>query len=141
LYASQVKEFYNQLPGAPRDNLALEQPEWRVLPALTYSRGPFRAFLQGRYFDSRTLNRIWVEGVNVDDNSVPSVTYADLNLSYDLEMGEQTYRFFANATNLFDRAPPQTPGAPGFVGGTGGPSAGLYDTVGRTYTVGANLRF
>jgi len=141
LYASQVREYYNQLPGAPRDNIGLEQPEWRVLPALTYSRGPLRVFLQGRYFDSRTLNRNWVEGVNVDVNSVASVTYADLNLSYEMEMGNQTYRLFANATNLFDRAPPQTPGNPGFVGGTGGPSTGLYDTVGRTYTVGANVSF
>lgn len=141
LYASQVREYYNQLPGAPRDNIGLEQPEWRVLPALTYSRGPFRAFLQGRYFDGRTLNRLWREGINIDDNSVPSVTYADLNLSYELEVGAQTYRINANATNLFDRAPPQTPGNPGFVGGTGGPSAALYDTVGRTYTIGASVSF
>lgn len=141
IYASQVKENYNQLPRAARDNIGLEQPEWRLLPALTYSRGPFRVFLQGRYFDSRTLNRLWREGVNIDDNSVPSVTYADLNLSYEMELGEQTYRLFANATNLFDRAPPQTPGNPGFVGGTGGPSAALYDTVGRTYTIGANVSF
>ncbi len=140
-YASQVRENYNQLPGAPRDNIGLEQPEWRLLPALTYSRGPFRAFLQGRFFDSRTLNRLWREGVNIDDNSVPSVTYADLNLSYEMEVGEQTYRLFLNATNLFDRAPPQTPGNPGFVGGTAGPNAGLYDTVGRTYTIGANIAF
>jgi outer membrane receptor protein involved in Fe transport len=140
-YASQVRENYNQLPRAPRDNLGLEQPEWRLLPALTYSRGPFRAFLQGRYFDGRTLNRLFKEGINVDDNSVPSVTYADLNLSYELAVGEQTYRLFANATNLFDRAPPQTPGNPGFVGGTGGPNAALYDTVGRTYTIGANISF
>lgn len=140
-YASQIRENFNQLPGAARDNIGLEQPEWRVLPALTYSRGGFRVFLQGRYFDGRTLNRLFVEGVNVDDNSVPSITYADLNLSYDMEVGEQTYRLFANATNLFDRAPPQTPGNPNFVGGTVGPNAGLYDTVGRTYTIGANVRF
>jgi outer membrane receptor protein involved in Fe transport len=140
-YASQVRDYYNQLPGAGRDNIGLEQPEWRLLPALTYSRGPFRSFLQVRYFDSRTLNRLWVEGVNVDDNTVPSVTYADLNLSYELEVGEKTYRVFGNVTNLFDRAPPQTPGNPGFVGGTAGPNAALYDTVGRTYTVGANLSF
>ena len=72
---------------------------------------------------------------------MPSVTYADLNLSYEMDVGEQTYRLFANATNLFDRAPPQTPGNPGFVGGTAGPNAALYDTVGRTYTVGATISF
>lgn len=141
MYASKVLDNYNQLPGAARDNLGLEQPEWRLLPALTYSNGPFRAFLQGRYFDARTLNRLFVEGVNVDDNSVPSVTYADLNLSYEMEIDEQTYRLSFNATNLFDRAPPQTPGNLNFVGGTAGPNAGLYDTIGRTYTVGANVSF
>jgi iron complex outermembrane receptor protein len=141
LYASKVIDSYNQLPGAPRDNLGLEQPEWRVLPAITYSRGGFRGFLQGRFFDGRTLNRLFVEGVNVDDNSVPSVTYADLNLSYDVDLSGHNYRLFFNTTNLFDRAPPQTPGNLNFVGGSGGPSAALYDTVGRTYTVGANMTF
>ena len=141
MYASKILDNYNQLPGAPRDNLGLEQPEWRLLPAIAYSRGGFRGFLQGRFFDGRTLNRLWTEGVNVDDNSVPSVTYADLNLSYEMELGAQSYRLFFNATNLFDRAPPQTPGNLNFVGGTGGPNAGLYDTVGRTYTVGANVSF
>ncbi len=141
LYASKIIDNYNQLPGSPRDNLGLEQPEWRLLPAVSYSRGGFRAFLQGRYFDSRTLNRLFVEGVNVDDNSVPSVTYADLNLSYDVDLSGHSYRFFFNTTNLLDRAPPQTPGNLNFVGGTAGPSAGLYDTIGRTYAVGANMTF
>jgi hypothetical protein len=141
LYASKIIDNYNQLPGSPRDNLGLEQPEWRLLPAVSYSRGGFRAFLQGRYFDSRTLNRLFVEGVNVDDNSVPSVTYADLNLSYDVDLSGHSYRFFFNTTNLLDRAPPQTPGNLNFVGGSAGPSAGLYDTIGRTYAVGANMTF
>jgi iron complex outermembrane receptor protein len=141
MYASKIIDNYNQLPGAPRDNLALEQPEWRLLPAVFYTRGGFRAFLQGRYFDERTLNRLWTEGVNVDDNSVPSVTYADLNLSYDMEVDARNYSVFFNATNLFDRAPPQTPGNLAFVGGTAGPSAALYDTIGRTYTVGAKVTF
>jgi len=141
MYASQVIDNYNQLPGAPRDNLGLEQPEWRLLPALAYSRGGFRAFLQGRYMDGRTLNRLFVEGVNVDNNSVPSVTYADLNLSYNMDLSGHDYRLFFNTTNLFDRAPPQTPGNLNFVGGTAGPSAAMYDTIGRTYTIGANMTF
>jgi iron complex outermembrane recepter protein len=141
VFASQIIDSYNQLPGAPRDNLALEQPEWRILPAIAYSRGGFRAFLQGRYFDERTLNRLFIEGVNVDDNSVPSVTYADLNLSYEMDISGHSYRFFGNVTNLFDRAPPQTPGNLAFTGGSAGPNGGLYDTIGRTYAVGVNLEF
>ncbi len=75
--------------------------------------------------------------MNVDDNSVPSVTYADLNLSYNMDIGEaELCACRQNATNLFDRAPPQTAGNLNFVGGSSGPSAALYDTVGRTYTVG-----
>jgi outer membrane receptor protein involved in Fe transport len=132
LFANHVIESSNQLPGAPRDFVGREQPEWRVTTSLSYSNGPFRSFVQGRWLDGRTVNRRFVEGVDVDVNEAASVFYTDLNLSYELELDGQQYRVFGNVTNLLDRAPPQT---------AGGPSANWYDTIGRTYTVGVNLSF
>lgn len=61
-----------------------------------------------------------------------SITLVELNSScwcYSITGGVDT-------TNLFDRAPPQTPGNLNVVGGSYGPSAGVYDTICRTYTVG-----
>ncbi len=62
-----------------------------MLSALTYSNGSFRTFLQGRWLDGHTLNRTYNTGLpgalTVDDNTVPSVFYTDLNLSYDTAWG------------------------------------------------------
>ena len=52
----------------------------------------------------------------------------------------QKLRFFGNVTNLLDRERPQTPAVIG-TGGTGQPNPALYDTIGRTYTVGFNILF
>ncbi|MDT8398330.1 MAG: TonB-dependent receptor [Pseudomonadales bacterium] len=145
LFGNWVDENTRSLPGAapdaPRDNIGLEQPEFRITTNIAYSNGPFRAFLQGRWLDGHTLNRNFVEGVTIDDNTVPSIFYTDLNLSYTMEVGGQEFGLFANVTNLFDRDPPQTPTTPGFTGGTAGPNASLYDTIGRRYVVGMNVRF
>ncbi|MDR2213220.1 MAG: TonB-dependent receptor [Pseudomonadales bacterium] len=132
LFANRIIENSNLLPGAPRDFVGLEQPEWRVTTSLSYSNGPFRSFLQGRWLDGRMLNRRFVEGVDVDKNSVASVFYTDMNLSYEMDIDGQTYRLFGNVTNLLDRAPPL---------GSGDPSTNWYDTIGRTYTLGVNVAF
>jgi outer membrane receptor protein involved in Fe transport len=144
VFVNHLSENSTQVPGAARDFLSLEQPEWRVLSSLTYSNGAFRTFLQGRWLDGHTLNRTYNTGLpgalTVDDNTVPSVFYTDLNLSYDTAWGGQKLRFFGNVTNLLDRAPPQTPAVIG-TGGTAQPNAFLYDTIGRTYAVGFNVSF
>ena len=144
IFVNHVAENSTQVPLAVRDFLSLEQPEWRVLSALTYSNGPLRTFLQGRWLDGHTLNRTYNTGLpgalTVDDNTVPSVFYTDLNVSYDMSWSGQKWRFFGNVTNLLDRAPPQTPAVIG-TGGTGQPNPALYDTIGRTYAVGFNISF
>ncbi len=142
-YANRITENSQQFPGQARDFLDLEQPEWRFTSNLVYQNGPLRAFVQGRWIDNRTLNRLFNTGLpnaqTVEDNQVGSVFYTDLNLSYELAWGRQNIRLFGNVTNLLDHAPPQTPASVG-TGGTGQPSL-QYDTIGRTYTVGFNLSF
>src|SRR5262249_17329989 len=91
VFVNHVTENSTQVPGAACAFLSLEPPKWRVLSALTYSNGPVRTFLQGRWLDGHTLNRTYNTGLpgalTVDDNTVPSVFYVDLNLSYDLSWG------------------------------------------------------
>jgi outer membrane receptor protein involved in Fe transport len=143
LFATQVYENSVRNPNAPRDFFDREQPDLRITTNLSYSIGPFRTFIQGRYLNGSLLpnGRNWVEGINVDDNSVPSNFVTDLNFSYDMEAGDTNWNIYANVTNLFDRAPPQTPGTPNFVGGTNGPNAATYDTIGRRWVMGVNVRF
>jgi outer membrane receptor protein involved in Fe transport len=139
--ATRVDENSLTFPGAPKDLFNREQPKYRVVTNVGYSRGPLGVFVSERWLDGHLLNRNFVEGVNVDENDVPSWAVTDLNLTYDLPLQGNDWSFFVNVTNVFDKDPPQTPGAPGFVGGTAGPSALLYDTIGRRWVLGVNLRF
>ena len=145
-YANRIAENSTQVLDLARDYLSFEQPEWRFTSNVVYSNGPVRAFVQGRWIDKRGLNRLYNTGLTnaatIEDNTVSSVFYTDLNLSYEHPMDGKKLRFFANVTNLLDRSPPQTPTTVGTggTGGTGQPSL-QYDTIGRTYTLGVNLSF
>ncbi len=142
LIAATVDENSQLVAGAPRDFLDRQQPSLRYLTNLTYTRGDFRAFLNGRYTDEYSLNRRFVEGVDVDDNTVDSVFYTDMTLGYDFA-GENGSNFnvFLSINNLFDEEPPQTPGnGVAFLGGTNGVN-GLYDALGRRYVMGVNMSF
>lgn len=142
LIASTVDENSQVVPGAPRDYLDRQQPSLRYLTNLTYTRGDFRAFLNGRYTGDYDQNRRFVEGVNVDDNTIEDVFLTDLTLGYNFtDSGDRTYSAFLTVNNLFDEAPPQTPGnGVAFLGGTNGVN-GLYDAIGRRYAIGVNVSF
>ncbi len=146
LLGTKVDENSLLFPGAPKDRFEREQPDLRLLATVAYASGPFSATLTERYLDSHLLNRNFVEGVNVDENDVASWAITDLSGSYALPFAGQSVSVFATVSNVFDRGPPQTPGALGFVGGTFGPAqnapnAGLYDILGRRWVVGLNVKF
>lgn len=138
---SHVDENSRLVSGAPRDYLNRAQPSDRFLTNLTYTHNDFRVFLNGRYIDSYLLNRFRTEGVDVDDNTVDSVFYTDLTLGYDFPSGDNNYNVYLTINNLFDKAPPQTPGnGVAFLGGTNGVN-NLYDAIGRRFALGVNARF
>ena len=75
------------------------------------------------------------------DNQLPTMAYTSLNLSYELpKMGAVSQmQVFANIDNLFDTSPPFAPAAnPGLIYPT---YRGLYDVIGRTYTIGVRGKF
>lgn len=128
--------------GVIVDGLSL--PRFKVTSNLSYRNGPVLLFLQGRWIDGGLLDRNRVESTtnipnSIDDNTVPSTFYTDLNLSYfrgesdDLEL-------FLNVTNLFDREPVHVPNIIGRAGTTEF-NSGLYDLLGRRFVVGLNYHF
>jgi len=134
-------------PDAPRDERAgqvatdanIAFPKYKFTTNLTYSNGPITIFLQERYLDGGLLDRTKEEGVTIDDNSVPSRFYTDLNFSYSL--GEENQlTFYTNVTNLFDKAPPPTPGIISRVG-TIDYTSPVYDTLGRRFVAGIRFRY
>jgi iron complex outermembrane recepter protein len=78
---------------------SLNYPKWLANGSLVYRRGPFSMSWQTRYRDSTVRNVLWVEGIDIEDNNVPSRTYTNVNLSYDFEWGNTTARAtFSSAT-------------------------------------------
>ena len=144
LFLTQLNENSVQNPGGPKDDRAgqvagglFSLPEYKVTTNVTYSAGAFSLFLQGRWIDSGILDRTRIEGVHIDDNTVDSVFYTDLNAVYRIT-GQREWEIFFNVTNLFDEEPPY---APQIVGRTGTNefNAALHDVLGRRFAAGFRL--
>lgn len=165
---SFLGENSNQTPGGVRDDRAGSIggggfPEHKVTTSVTYTYDNYSAFVQARWIDGGLLDRTRVESskavpvslrpansilatctggttiCSLDDNSVPSITYLDARLSG--KFGEDdNLEVFMNINNLLDRDPNITPGTIGRTG-VGVGISGLYDVMGRNYTLGVNYEF
>jgi iron complex outermembrane recepter protein len=137
-------------------------PEWKITTNLTYNIDNISLFLQGRWIGDGILDRTYQESAvpipgpvpagsvlaaclsnicTIDDNSIPSTFYMDARISG--HFGEdENLEVFANIQNLLNRDPVLTPGSGVGRTGTGtGVNTGLYDILGRRYTIGLNYEF
>lgn len=114
-------------------------PEWVAQLSLQYDVGSFGANLRQRYINGGKVNTAWTQGVEIYINNVPSVSYTDLRLSYDLGdlWGSSQSSLYFNVTNLFDKTPPvATADARSWVEPT---PQELYDVLGRRYVLGIRM--
>jgi len=117
-------------------------PQLTTTLTINYSVGPWSANLQHRYIDATKLNARWVEGVDVSDNTIDSVNYANLGLTYTGQSGNTDWQVFANVINAFDAHPPVIPGDVGrSIPGSTGLSQHNAIAMGRRYTVGVRFDF
>ena len=110
-------------------------PKWRGVASATYRDDRASVGVQVRYVGGGILNNSFVDGVDIDNNDVPSRAYVDVNISYRLTPNVQ---IFGAADNLLNQKPPLTPNAitaPSYA------SSVFYDRVGRFMTVGARFNF
>lgn len=144
VFGSWLDERSTVLPGAPAEEEAGDiragLPDKKITANLTYTNGPWTLFIQEQWMDGGVVDSRFVEGVDVDDNSVPSVAYTDLRLSYEFGVGEGDLRVYGLVQNLFDRDPPVAPDFSSF-SGVSQTNRGLYDILGRRFTLGGRLRF
>ena len=124
----------------------ISTPEYTALATFNYNIGDYGLMLQTTYYDSTLsngnnegltgINSNWVEGRDVDDNTVASQTIVNLGLNYGKEMasgGEWQVGF--NVNNLFDRDPP-------IIAGAGGQAlSNSHDQFGRRYQLSLNMSF
>jgi outer membrane receptor protein involved in Fe transport len=106
---------------------------WKGRLTTTFSKGPFKIGAVGRFIGHGKLRNYWVEGVDIDDNTVPSVWYFELFGSYSF-MHDRLEAYF-HVSNLFDRDPVV------IATDSGGFNPQLYDVVGRYTTVGLRFNF
>jgi iron complex outermembrane receptor protein len=118
-----------------------EFPKDKILASFDYSRGPLTVFLQGRRVDSGYRDTTWVEGVDIDDNTIDSVTYWALNLRYAMDVGDGTWEFYGAVNNLTDEDPPVVPNFSLFGASANQTNSGLHDLLGRRYTFGIAISF
>ncbi|HEX9806352.1 MAG TPA: TonB-dependent receptor [Alteraurantiacibacter sp.] len=152
LFAAWLTERYNETSNGAITDFAgqtgalqssggyLSFPDFRVLANLNYRNGGFSAFLNARYIGEGVQDLTLEEGVTIEDNTVDDVIYVDLRLGYEFRMAGADLEIFGNVTNLFDRDPPLTPAYSAFLGYASQANPGVYDTVGRRYTVGIKLK-
>jgi len=115
-------------------------PDWQGTLTLQYELDAFAAALEERYINHGTYDSTWRQGIDIDNNHVPSVAYTNLQLTYRPLRGDHlTAEVYLNITNLLDRDPPRA-ATFAFTGSTY-TNTQLFDIYGRSYTLGARIQF
>ncbi|MDT8397532.1 MAG: TonB-dependent receptor [Pseudomonadales bacterium] len=130
-------------PGGGRKQDAaggLNRPEWTGTLTANYQVGPYGIRLTERYYDSTLINVRWVEGVDVDDNTIDAQWLTNLGLTYGRDMaGGGRWQAALDVTNLFDQAPPVVPSvSQRFSSQT---ISTNFDIFGRRYQLSLNMSF
>jgi outer membrane receptor protein involved in Fe transport len=137
-----VFHFYSNLGNGSstidyvEDNSPAGLPRFRSNTSLTYERGGFSLTAQVTTISAGNIDNTanLSPATSINDNHVPAVQYLNLQTSYEVD---EHLRLFAGINNAFDKDPPALPSTTVFSLTNGI----YYDTIGRTFTVGANLRF
>lgn len=118
----------------------LPYADFKATGGITYRNGGLAGLVQVRHIGAGIQDVQQTHGVTIEDNTVDSVTYVDLRLGYEFELGGAEMEVFGNITNLFDEDPPITPNYSAFQGFANQYNPAVYDVLGRRYTVGVRLR-
>ena len=132
-----------------RGDVGSQLLKWKATAMLNYGNGPFSWNLQARYLGKGLLSSAYnqpnattgVVTYNVADNTIGSVTYFDTRLGYKIPAGDGTLELYANINNLLDRNPPLVLVPFGGLFANGGQNSVTYDSLGRRFAVGFNLKF
>lgn len=134
LPGSPFVEFAGTIDGtqaATTPPVGLPLPKSKIFANLLYTLGPATLGFRWRHLPPMRD----VTSVTRPTSPAPGVTSYDVfdfNVTWDVN---ETYRFIAGITNLFDEDPVQIAGTPGLT------QPGTYDIIGRSFFIGGRLRF
>ena len=136
--ANYVKSLETITNGVSVDNAGTAVagvPHWRFNIEGVYRTGPVTFRTLVRYMGGGLFNPTYVEGVDIDDNTVPSRTYIDAAFSYRMD---EHVEVFGKVENLLDKDPPITTSS---LISPQAASSVLYDVRGRYFSMGARVSF
>jgi outer membrane receptor protein involved in Fe transport len=108
---------------------------------LSYRVARWSVQVQERFIDDVILNRIWIEGIDVDDNTIDSESWTNLVLAFESSAErEGSWRISFNVQNLFDEDPPIIASAGDTRFGAQA-TDNTYDEWGRRYELGFSMEF
>ena len=110
-------------------------PKWRGNVSVDYRTSQYSVGALVRVVDGGAYDSTYVEGVDINDNSVSGRRYLDLNGSYRIN---ENFELFGKINNLLNVDPPATPQ---ILAGSLYAGSSHYDRIGRYYTGGVRLRF
>jgi iron complex outermembrane recepter protein len=140
----KLLDRYDQPPGGQPINQigSSTRPEITANATLRYSVGPWSATWQQRYISDTLINLNWVEGVDVDNNTIPTYSFTNLLFRYDRDSTRvgNAWSVGVAINNAFDKNPPTIPGSFNRVGSQTNSGLG-YDEFGRRIQLTANMSF
>jgi outer membrane receptor protein involved in Fe transport len=110
-------------------------PHWQGNVSATYDVDKFTFVTEVRYVDGGLFNATYKQGVDINNNHLPSATYVALTGQYQLNKNLQLY---ARVANLFDVNPPIVPLA---VQAPHAANSPFFDVVGRDISIGLRFRY
>jgi iron complex outermembrane receptor protein len=122
-------------------------PADAITGILSYSAGPLHLSLAARHIGNGVNNASWnrpLQRPEVLDNTIGSVTYMNLEGGYAWDAAGGNLELYVDVQNLFDKDPPMIPqlfdNSLAQAINNGGTNSGLYDMLGRRFTVGVRFR-
>jgi len=120
-------------------------PRWTLNGNITYTEGPFKLNVEGRYIPKGIYEATYVGpqdagydpqlSNSIDNNRVDARFYANLGAQFTIPTSNRAeLELYGAVHNLFNQDPPLAPNGIAT-------NAVLFDTVGRTFRVGARVKY
>ena len=141
--ASYTSTLRSTLLGQVIENAGTAIPHWTGISSIGYSNDKMTVQLGGQYMGSVTYNATpgSAQPIGLNIARFPDRFYMDLGFQYVLvDTGSTRVQLFGNIQNLLDKDPPIMPTLVGPVSPIVS-NYGLYDPLGRRFTLGVRFKF
>ncbi|GAA0334394.1 TonB-dependent receptor [Sphingomonas oligophenolica] len=113
------------------------RPKWTGNATISYDTDKFGFSILERLIGKAHIDNTFTSIENIDNNNMPTMLYTDINLRYAVTNGGRI-ELYGGVHNLLDKDPPVDPVQFIYSYGT---NLTFYDVVGRSFYIGARVKF